>query len=414
MAPGEVLIGTRHSANTLSPMGFVIAFGAISLLADVVYEGARAIIGPYLATLGASAVLVGFVTGAGEAVALVLRLLTGPLADKTRRYWALSIVGYVTTVVAVPLLSFSATLGQASALVIAERFGKAVRTPARDTMLSYAGGRQRRGRAFALHEMLDQSGAMIGPLVMAAMIALGDFRAAFRVLLIPGLGALAVLAWVRRKVPRPQDYYEGEESRSAAAVPSESAAQPAPPLPRLFWRYSAFTALSMMGFTTFGVISYHLEVRHVVAPEMIPVLYSAAMGAAALAALASGHAYDRIGLRGVVIVLPLSAVIPLLSFSTVPVRVWWGAVVWGAVVGLHGSTMRAAVADLAPAARRGLAYGVFSAAYGLAWLGGATLTGALYARSPTAVLLLAIITQALALIVFGPLLRFGKGATAAG
>lgn len=126
--------------------------------------------------------------------------------------------------------------------------------------------------------------------------------------------------------------------------------------------------------------------------------------------MVAGHAYDRIGLRSVIIVLPLTVVIPLLSFSTAPVRVWCGAVVWGAVVGLHGSTMRAAVADLAPAARRGLAYGVFSAAYGLAWLVGATLIGALYARSLGEVVLLAALTQALAFVVFAPLLRLGRGA----
>lgn len=389
-------------------MGFVIAFGAVSMLADVVYEGARAIIGPYLATLGASAALVGFVTGAGEAVALVLRLLTGPLADRTRRYWAWSIAGYVTTVVAVPLLSLSATLGQASALVIAERFGKAVRTPARDTMLSHAGGRERRGRAFALHELLDQTGALLGPLLVALMTALGSFRAAFRVLVIPGLAALGLLAWLRRKVPRPQDYETDEGPAAAAAPGSRSGA-----LPGLFWCYSAFTALSMLGFATFGVISYHLEVSHILAPDVIPVLYAAAMAAAALAALAAGYAYDRIGLRSVIVVLPLTVVIPVLSFSSVPGRVWWGGVLWGVVVGLHGSTLRAAVADLAPASRRGLAYGIFSAAYGLAWLLGATLIGALYSRSLPAVELLAVLTQALALVAFLPLLRLGKGALGA-
>lgn len=277
---GEPPIDTRHRPNALSPTGFVLAFGAVSMLADVVYEGARAIVGPYLATLGASAALVGFVTGAGEAVALVLRLATGPLADKTRRYWAWSIAGYVTTVAAVPLLSFSATLTQASALVIAERFGKAVRTPARDTMLSHAGGRAQRGRVFALHEMLDRTGALLGPLVVALMIAIDDFRAAFRVLLIPGLAALGLLAWLRRKVPRPQDYEQEALGPQPPAARAEAAASVPAPLPGLFWRYSLFTALSMLGFTTFGVIAYHLQVRHVLAPDVIPLLYAAAMAAA--------------------------------------------------------------------------------------------------------------------------------------
>ena len=406
---GETIIAAGRE-NRLTATGFVLAFGAVSMLADMVYEGARAIVGPYLATLGASAALVGLITGAGEAVALVLRLATGPLADKTRRYWTWSLAGYLTTIIAVPLLSAPVDLAQACALVIAERFGKAVRTPARDTMLSHAGGATGRGRAFALHEMLDQTGAMLGPLIAALTIALGNFRLAFRVLLIPGLGALALLAWLRRKVPNPQAY----EASSPAISPARAEGAPGPGgLPGRFWRYSLFTALSMLGFSTFGVISYHLEARHVLAPELIPVLYAAAMAAAALTALLAGHAYDRIGVRSVALALPLTAAVPLLAFSAAPVRVWWGGVLWGAVVGLHGSTLRAAVADLAPTARRGLAYGIFGAAYGIAWLCGATAIGALYEHSLHAVVLLAGITQTLALIVFLPFLRRGADASLA-
>ena len=158
-----------------------------SLLADFVYEGARSIVGPFLATFGASAGLVGFITGAGEAVALVSRLWTGKLSDRTGRHWALSILGYVITVVSVPLLATAWALWPAAVLVVAERFGKAVRTPARDTMLAQASSDVGRGRAFALHEALDQTGALIGPLVVAAAVALSGFRLGFAILAVPGL-----------------------------------------------------------------------------------------------------------------------------------------------------------------------------------------------------------------------------------
>lgn len=161
--------------NRLGPMGFVLAFGVVSMLADVVYEGARSVTGPYLATLGASAAMVGFITGFGEAVALVLRLGTGPVADRTRKYWPLTIAGYALTVIAVPVLALAATLWQAAALVIAEQFGKAVRTPARDTMLAHAGATIGRGTAFAVHEALDQSGALLGPLLVSLMIAVSGY-----------------------------------------------------------------------------------------------------------------------------------------------------------------------------------------------------------------------------------------------
>lgn len=396
---------TREPApNRLTPMRFVLAFGVVSMLADFVYEGARAVVGPYLASFGASAALVGFITGAGEAVALLFRLVSGRLSDRTGRHWALSIAGYAITVVAVPFLAAAAALWQVTGLVIAERFGKAVRTPARDTMLAQAGTKIGRGRVFAVHEALDQSGALLGPLLVAAMVALSGYRLGFAVLAIPGALALVMLAWLRRAVPVPRRYESASDPPTAtvSALPvigTEIAA-----LPARFWRYTAFTAVSMTGFATFGVLSYHLQVRHVLPTALIPVTYAAAMGAAAIAALASGHLYDRVGLRGLIIALPLGAAVPFLSFSTSAVLVWAGAIIWGAAMGIHESTMRAAVADLVPASRRGTSYGIFAGAYGLAWLAGSTLIGALYSHSLTALIVFVALTQLAAFIVFLPLL----------
>src|SRR5487761_1070443 len=188
--------GTARSfaLKRLAPIHFVLAFGVVSMLADMVYEGARAIIGPYLATFGASAAMVGFVTGLGEAVALIFRLATGRLSDRTHRYWALSIGGYAITVIAVPLIALSQAFWPAACLIIAERFGKAVRTPARDTMLAQATVDLGRGTGFAIHEALDRSGAVIGPLIVAAMIEWSGYRAGFAVLAIPGALALLTLA----------------------------------------------------------------------------------------------------------------------------------------------------------------------------------------------------------------------------
>lgn len=388
---------TPAGPNRLAPIRFVLAFGVVSMLADFVYEGARAITGPYLATLGASATVVGFVTGFGEAVALVFRLFTGRISDRTGRHWALSITGYAITVVAVPLIALTSVLWPAAALVVTERFGKAVRTPARDTMLAQASSGGGRGKAFALHEALDQSGALLGPLLVAAMIAVSGFRLAFAVLAIPGALALLTLTWLRRAVPRPAAYETAHLASGRAAVTADGR------LPGRFWLYAAFTAVSMTGFATFGVISYHLQARHILADALIPVTYAAAMGTAALAALGSGWLYDRIGLRGLVIALPLTAAVPFLSFSSRPALVWAGAIIWGAAMGIHESTLRAAVADLVPTARRGGAYGTFTAVYGLAWLAGSTLIGALYGHSTTAVITFTLATQAAALVLFVPL-----------
>jgi len=380
--------------NRLTPMRFVLAFGVVSMLADMVYEGARAITGPYLATFGASAGMVGFITGLGEAVALVFRLATGRLSDRTHRHWALSIGGYAITVIAVPLIGLSQAFWQAASLIIAERFGKAVRAPARDTMLAQASVDVGRGTAFAIHEALDQSGALVGPLIVAGTIAWSGYQAGFAVLAVPGALTLLTLAWLRYAVPRPAAYEASHHDGVARDDPGLAA------LPRRFWLYAVFTAVSMLGFATFAVLAYHQEVSHVIAPELIPITYAAAMGAAALAALGSGRVYDRVGLRGLIVALPLAAVVPALSFSRTAALVWIGAVVWGAAMGIHESTMRAAVADLVPAAVRGTGYGVFTAIYGLAWLAGSTIVGALYSYSLVAVIAFVAATQLLALIPF--------------
>lgn len=395
--------GTKKALrNRLGPMGFVLAFGVVSMLADVVYEGARSITGPFLATLGASAVMVGFITGFGEAVALVVRLGTGPLADRTRKYWPLTIAGYALTVIAVPFMALASSLWQASALVIMERFGKAVRTPARDTMLSHAGAEMGRGKAFAIHEALDQSGALLGPLLVGLMVAVSGFQLGFGVLAIPGAAALVAVILLRRAAPDPSRY-ETHDLSEPARAPGQARVRV--PLPARFWWYSAFTAVSMFGFSTFGVISYHLEVQKVMPSALIPVTYAVSMGAAALAALGSGALYDRIGLRGLLIALPLTAAVPFLSFTATPVLVWAGAVVWGAALGIHESTLRAAVADLVPAATRGTGYGIFTAIYGIAWLAGSTIIGALYSASLTGLIIFTIGTQLVALIAFIPLLK---------
>jgi MFS family permease len=173
--------------------------------------------------------------------------------------------------------------------------------------------------------------------------------------------------------------------------------------PVRFWLYALFTALTMSGFATFAVLAYHLQVRHVLTPALIPVTYAVAMGSAAVAALASGRLYDRIGLRVLVVLPVLAGIVPFLSFSRRALLVWLGALVWGLVMGVHESTMRAAVADLIPIERRGTGYGVFTAVYGLAWLGGAAAIGALYAASVRDLELFVVALQAAALLAFVPL-----------
>ncbi|MET9073110.1 MFS transporter [Streptomyces sp. NPDC004232] len=380
----------------MGPWRFVVWFGTVSLLADAVYEGARSITGPLLASLGASALVVGVVTGAGEAAALGLRLVSGPLADRTRRFWGLAIAGYALTVVSVPLLGVAGVLWAACVLVVAERVGKAVRSPAKDTMLSHATAATGRGRGFAVHEALDQIGAISGPLLVAGVLALtgNDYGPALGVLAAPGIAVLLLLFWLRARVPDPEAY----EREVTASVPTEPSAPDVQGgrLPRTFWTYAAFTAATTTGFATFGVLSYHLVQRHLLTPAWVPVLYAAAMAVDAVSALATGWLYDRYGPRVLVALPVLTAGVVALAFtSTVAIAVA-GSLLWGAAMGIQESTLRATVADLVPSGRRATAYGLFAGVVGVASLAGGALIGGLYGYSIPVLITVVVAIQVLA------------------
>jgi MFS family permease len=305
----------------------------------------------------------------------------------------------------VPLLALAGGVTSAAVLYNGERFGKAVRSPSRDTMLAHASAVVGVGRTFGLHEALDQCGALSGPLLIAGVLALGgSYKLAFALLAVPGVVALVVLARLRAAAPDPSEFDPQAQVSDAKKLRLDSH------LPARFWLYSGFSALTMLGFATWAVLAYHLVYRHVLSTSTIPVLYAAAMGAAALASLAVGRLYDRAGFRGLVVIPLLAAVVPMLSFSTSIPAVVAGAVVWGAGMGVHDSTMRAAVTDLVPRSRRGAGYGTFTAIYGVAWLVGATMIGALYDSGITTIEIVVVVVQAAALAALVPLLRADRSA----
>jgi MFS family permease len=171
-------------------------------------------------------------------------------------------------------------------------------------------------------------------------------------------------------------------------------------MPRQYWLYAAFSSLTMFGYATFGLLSFHLVATGLLPPSLVPVLYAAAMGVDAVAALVSGWLFDRVGLK-VLLALPvLAAAVPWLGFSNSTALAVAGVLLWGAAMGVQESTMRAGVAGLAPVARRGSAYGMFTACYGLAWLAGSFVIGLLYEISVPALAVTVTVVQAAALAVF--------------
>ncbi len=391
---------------TWSPWRTVVWFGIVSLAADMVYEGARAITGPFLASLGASALVVGLVTGAGEAAALVFRLVSGPLADRSGRYWSLTILGYAMTAVCVPLMAVAPFLGGAglafgATMVLLERTGKAIRSPSKSALLAHAARAVGRGRGFAVHKALDQVGAFAGPLLVAGVIAVtARTWAGLAVLAIPAAAAMALLLVVRSRVPD-LTVYDEEPVVARAGARIEHPLR----LPGAFHLFAVSCAASTLGLMTFGIISYHLVDAGLVRPALVPVVYAAAMAVEAVSALATGFAYDRVGAR-VLLALPfLVALVPLLTLDSRFGLVLAGVLVWGAAVGIQDSTVKALVADLVPAGRLATAYGVFAAFQGGAALVGGVLAGALYGGGVRDLVLVVALCQAVSLVLLVVVLR---------
>lgn len=179
----------------------IILLGIVSLMGDLVYEGSRGIIPDYLDFLGASALIVGLVTGLGEFLGYAMRLFSGILADTTKAYWFLIFAGY-GLIVAVPLMAFPWGWQVVALLVLVERFGKALRSPPRDTVLSVVSKGIGSGKAFGIHEFLDQIGAILGPLVVVILMLYtkNDYSNVFKFMILPYFILLLVLSYTYRSI----------------------------------------------------------------------------------------------------------------------------------------------------------------------------------------------------------------------
>ena len=379
----------RRDIAQRSAIRFVVMLGVVSLFADMTYEGARSITGPYLLLLGASGTIVGFVAGFGELVGYGMRLLSGLFADRTKKYWSITIFGYVMNIVAVPLLALSGHWAVAVALMIAERTGKAIRTPARDAMLSHATEATGRGWGFGLHEAMDQTGATIGPLIVAGVLYLRhDYRLAFGVLLVPALLCIATLLLARSQYPHPEQL-----EIKVTQIGSKG-------FPRRFWIYLAGACLFGAGFADYPLIAFHLQKHGTVAAAWIPVFYGAAMLLDAGAALAFGRLFDRIGIPALALATLLSAFFAPAAFLGGRNVAFIGIVLWAIGLGAQESIMRAAVADMVAPDRRATAYGILNMAYGICWFLGSVLLGFLYDHSVAGLVVFSVVCQLVAIPLF--------------
>jgi len=374
-------------------MHFVLLVGVLSFFADFTYESARSVLGPWLATMGASATIIGIVTGFGELAGYGLRAVSGRVADATRHFWPIAMVGYGMQMSAVPLLAFTHSWQSAALLVILERVGKAIRNPPRDVMLASAAKRiGGYGWAFGLHEAFDQFGAMVGPLVIAGIMSVrGDYRFAFAVLAIPAAINLSFVVLARVSFPRPQDLEDDARPQASGAGR----------YPVAYWVYLAGAGLVAAGFADYPLIAYHWTVHHVVTSDQVPLFYAVAMAVSGAASLTFGRLFDRHGfpvLIGLTVVC--TAFAPLVFLGRSVEMSVLGAALWGMGMGVHESIIPAAVAPMVGRSKRASAFGAFTAVYGVCWFLGSALIGWIYDHSVPATVLFCILAQLLAIPAF--------------
>jgi MFS family permease len=389
---------TRSRQGTVA-LRFVLMIGVVSFFADFVYEGGRSISGPFLETLGATGAVVGVVAGLGELLGYGLRFFSGRLSEKTRQFWPMTIFGYVVQMAAVPALALAGNWQVASVLIVLERVGKAIRNPPRDVMLSHAGREMGIGWAFGLHEGLDQAGALIGPLVLAFILAhRGQYHVAFATLLIPAVITALLIVVTKFLYPRPEDL-----EAHTPAVHAEG-------MGRAFWIYLIGAGLVAAGFADYQLIAFHLQKHGIASAIWIPIFYSVAMATSGAGSLLFGRLFDRFG---VVVLIPLT----LVSIASAPLvflggfnLALAGAALWGLGMGVHESIIPAAVATMVPAERRPSAYGLFTAAYGIFWFLGSAAIGFLYDVSVQEAVAFCVATGLLSLPFFFAVRRRMSGA----
>ncbi|MGI6075128.1 MAG: MFS transporter [Pyramidobacter sp.] len=380
-------------------LAFILLMGVVSLFSDVTHEGGKSILGAYLSLAGAPAVAIGFVAGLGDLVGYALRFLSGRLADRTHKYWTLTLTGYAIDLLAVPALALIPENGWiwAAALIMAERFGKAVKKPAKDTLLSFAASQNGVGRSFALQEFLDQLGAFAGPVMLFLVMSFkgsgntfADYRRCFALLLIPAAATLALLLTAKKFFPHPENF-EPEAKKSAVR----------PTLDGNFRLYLLGTGLFALGFFDFSIITMHVARTSLMSPEELPLLYAGAMAVDAFAALLFGELYDRFGLKSLawstLAAAPFAALVFLAPSRGV---LFFGAALWGIGMGAQESTLKAAVATLVPRNFRSFGYGLFQAAFGVCLFFGSWMGGWLYDRSLLIMAAVSASVQVLAALVF--------------
>ena len=391
-------------------MLFIILFGIVSLFSDMTHEGASSIRGAYLSLLGASAATIGFISGLGELVGYSMRYVFGKLTDKSKQYWPMTITGYVLDIIAVPALALVGEHGWIAAcvLLVIQRMGKAIKKPAKDTIMSFAASQEGVGKSFGIQEVLDQIGAFIGPVLLYLVMLFKTegttfeiYSTCFAVLAIPGAITLILLIVTRCKFPNPEHF----EPEPKEYVPFK--------IKKEFILYIAGISLFAFGFIDYSIIIMHVsrtyshlasglsETSALVSTGSLPLLYAGAMLVDAVAALFFGMMYDKNGVKALVWSTVISApfAVFVFAFDSVPMLLI-GVALWGVGMGAQESILKAAVTSMVPKASRATGYGIFECSFGAFWFLGSWLMGVLYDVSIPAMIAVSVAAQLAAIPLY--------------
>lgn len=382
---------------------FIILFGIVSLFSDMTHEGASSLRGVYLSLLGASAGTIGFISGLGELVGYSLRYFFGKLTDKTHKYWEMTIFGYVLDILAVPALAIVGKDGwiYACGLLVIQRMGKAIKKPAKDTIMSFAASQEGAGKSFAIQEMLDQIGAFLGPFFLYVVMLFKTegttfeiYSRCFAYLAIPGAITLILLLYTKKRFPNPEHF----ESEPKEYIPFK--------MKDSFIFYIIGISLFSFGFIDYSLIIMHISKNlnaltngfGLINMETIPLIYAGAMLVDAISALIFGIMYDNNGVKALVVSTIISAPFSLFIFGFNNIYViLLGIILWGVGMGAQESILKAAVTSVVPKSSRATGYGIFEMSFGVFWFLGSWLLGVLYDINITSLILVSMMTQLLSI-----------------
>lgn len=377
---------------------FIILIGIVSLLSDMTHEGAKSIYGQFLNIVGASPKVISFVGGLGEFLGSALIFVTSIIASKTKKYWTMTIIGYTINLFCIPMLALTTENGwiYAISLILLERVGKAIRKPAKNTLVSFCSKNLGEGKSFALLECLDQIGAFIGPLILTLVLYLkgttnlfDSYKFCFLILIIPAILTLCILLFARVKYPTPETFEDDkEEDKSNKLVISKS-----------FKYYLVAISLVAFSFIDFPLITYHVASLNIINEKNLPMLYSLAMLVDSISALIFGFLFDKIGFKTLVLSTLLSMTFPLFIFNfNNSVLIIIGICLWGVGMGAQESILKSSVAKLSTKETRSKCFGLFEGVFGLSWFIGSSVLGLIYEASIIAFIIIPIILQICAMI----------------